>query len=749
MWSIQNRVFVDLKGSDSLANARRRLSSAVEHKNLTLVIGNGISQSSVHLHALQQTAHGIKHHAVGWGEVVLHAARQAKLDTEFITSEMNLLALAQAILERLEEDRGRKLLLDELQREFARPIPPTCLHNMMVDAQLPAVVTTNYDFQIERAYAERRVPWTALVRNVPEVRGTGARIYKMHGTLIPDPDHLPLYEFARDEWKTQPEKSVVIAESDYDNCLNELRSQAASPLLRSLENPCLIVGKGFSWQDLSFLYALRATRRERPYAYLVATRLTAEERLNLRNLGIIPLLVNMPARPASGHYYVGLAKALIELVPDIGQAYQAEVDDFVYKQGLLRPPHFVALGLASHNTIGRSLYLGSGSDKAAPKYVLPKAGRRNMRYEAEEHVGGAALIPTAVFAALDAHHDFNRSVISAIGEKDVFKNAILDFCDEYDIDVDGISHTADNTWRSIVLVHDSETHEGNYPGQRIFLDRGFEKPLYFDPYTLEQLKVQLDRTQPNLRLVYFDKFLALPYPYDSPNPGLLMEHQEIFENLVRYRDDVDIMYETGGGGSRGLVVENAFGRYVNILTAGFPFFAHNVVPAAFRTDPGPGMENFRRNNWYETEFQDETLAIAELLEALGLDPGDTATQCFTPPPAWITTGGQWAARNHSRRWMIATMHHYGALAIDLNQETGLYCPVQPAPGEAIQSTVGAGDSFRGAFCYILLKQRDQVRESDLLRCCTEYAVQMAAEKCRVFTMKEALTHLRELSLERE
>jgi sugar/nucleoside kinase (ribokinase family) len=568
----------------------------------------------------------------------------------------------------------------------------------------------------------------------------------MHGTLSPDTDFKNRYIYPSPDFERQPENSIVISESDYDECLKELKDIPESPLLKTLENPCLIIGKSFTWQDLSFLYALRATREKRnKRAYMITPSLALDEELNLENLGIQPLVINMPvpSMREDGHFYVGFVKALLELFPKYREIYNQQIVDFAYEQNLIRAPHFVTLGLAAHNTLGRMQYFGDIGDRKNPKYILPSEGRRNLRLEAKDYAGGPALTALGVFASLDWEKKYQPSIISTVGN-DIYKQVVLDFCKQFRIDVDGLSETASNTWQSTVLIHESRTHDKKiYPGQRIFLDRGFEKPLFLSKGVEEQFEAQLDHTQPNLRLVYFDKFLALPYPFnpDEMNrEGLLMKNEYLLEEIITDREDVDILYETGGGGSQRLIVEKRLGKYINIFTAGFPFFVRNILSHSTRK-AHRGLDRFSQDDWFQAEFGEETLAIERIFEILKVTPFEERKSWFVPPSDWIVAGKERVGRKHNRRWLVVTLHHYGALAIDLNAEKAWYCSI-PFDAQQTQNTAGAGDVFRGAFCYALLRfgensQKNNTFEDTLLLNCTKFANKIAFEKCAVYDMNDA------------
>ena len=164
--------------------------------------------------------------------------------------------------------------------------------------------------------------------------------------------------------------------------------------------------------------------------------------------------------------------------------------------------------------------------------------------------------------------------------------------------------------------------------------------MVLSPQTLEQLKAQLNPTQRKLRLVYFDKYLAIPYPFDPEDKekkGLLMEHRDVLRNLASQREDVDILYETGGGGSLGLVVEKEFKQDINILTAAFPFFARNVLPEEWR-ELGPGMEKFNKDEWWQTNSKMRRRLLKSYLSKLA-SPQKVITRSVSQHPMNGSKGG--------------------------------------------------------------------------------------------------------------
>ena len=747
MWLIENNTFI----SDEYLQAQKDMSSWRKDGNLTIILGNGPTRSATYLNSLRQNQDSKD---VGWENAVRNAAKHSKIDEKFLFGNQNLLALAQAIFEKMGEKKARKLLVDQLGSELLKPLRSTFIHDLIVKLSPSAIVTTNYDLQIERAFTENNQDWFSLVRNVGTLPDhSGIPIFKMHGTLSPDLNWQNNYFYTSAHYHSHPEESIVIFESDYDDCLKELQSKNESLLFRALENPCLIIGKSFAWQDLSFLYALRFTRKKRDRrAYLITPSLSTEEKLNLHNLGITPLVINLPSSKEDGHFYVGFVKAMLELFPEYQKTYQKGIMGFAHENNLIRAPHIVALGLAAYNLMGRIRYGGSMGNSTNPQYILPSTGRRSLRLEAKGYAGGSALTALGIFATLDWEKKFQPSIISPIGQ-DIYRQVILDFCEKNCIDVDGLSDTAANTWQSTVLIHESETHDKRkYPGQRIFLDRDYEGDITLSKEVEAQFEAQLDHKQPNLKLVYFDKFLALPYPFnpnDMEREGLLMKNEHLLEEIVSYRKDVDILYETGGGGSIGLVVEKRLGKYINIFTAGFPFFVRHILSDNTRK-ANAGLKRFSRDDdWFKAEFEEETRAIEDIFNILDISPYKNHDSWFTPPQDWIDGGNERTGREHSRRWMIVTLHHYGAFVVDLNAGIAHYCPT-PFDPERTENTAGAGDAFRGAFCYALLQldpkfSQDNQSERNLLLACTNFANKIAFEKCGIYDMNEAYQKMGELS----
>ena len=745
MWMIEQKRF--LTEANQVSAATEALNVARTSNALTLIVGNGPSQSAAWL----QNKRIGSGQAVDWGSVVLGAAKKApKLPADLIHRGQNLLALAQAVLHAADKQQ----LLSVLEEAFKQPIASTAIDKILTSLNVSNVVTTNYDFQLERAFhLSAPSKWQAIVRHSEEGRAMDnvTRIYKMHGSFAPCAEHRDYYQFAANE-HADAHQSIVITESDYDKCYQHLAGLDIehSSFMRALQDTCLILGKSLDPQDLSFMYALRKTRAARKDAFMLFNRpLTSAEKLHAYNLNINPLVINLPRATQDGHFYFGLVAALTCLFPHLERVFEEEksvaIADF---PELVRGPNVLAIGLASRNITGRTQYNGQN--------VLPPEGRRNLSYlDVEEHVGGSALTPLMVFAALDADSEHRLAMASAIGNQDdTYGREILWASRKLKIDTDAISQNQRESWHSTVLVHTGQTHRGSYPGQRIFLDRGYPGRVDLAPAELEQLQTQLAHEQ--LRLIFLDKFLAAQHPplveptVDESRCGPMFreENLEILRTSIVSRPELEVVYETGGGGSPLQHVELRLRPYINVFTAGFPFFASVVLHSLGWSLPESMIRFAPNERWWLADFEEETKAIESILpQLLGCPADELPTQRvwnFTAAPELLDASKKWAGRaavkgSWRRRWFIATLHHYGALGIDLVSGAGYYCGVPS--GLTIENTSGAGDSFRGALMYAMGCSGPRAAEAslpDVLVFCTD----VASERCRHFRIEDACKSIR-------
>ncbi|NET36058.1 MAG: hypothetical protein F6K19_29200 [Cyanothece sp. SIO1E1] len=753
MWLIPVKPFTNRQ--EEVEAARANLQEARRNKSLTIVVGNSLTRFSYLLKAHRCSEDKTY---VGWERAIKRILPKltplaSELPFDNIRYDLDPFVIVRSSCvtsQGKKQKEKRQEVLHELKKELLPYTIPCPLHNFLIDVNPKSIITTNYDLQIERAFAKKNSQWEAVVRDACRRNLHSTPIYKLNGSLEPDKNLKSHYSFPSNV--SAAEETLLISMDDYERTFSEI-SLEKSTIFEDLGQTILIVGKSMSSLDLLFIKTLELSlsERGRQTYYLSFGKnggLSLDDRRNLENLNISSLHINMPENPRQEHYYVGTAYALMNLFPDLEDLYITEIENFANEQKLIQSPVLVGIGLAAHNTIGRLRYLGgAGEEKTRDKtYMLPTAGRRNLRLDAEEYPGGASLTALKTFTSLDNDQVLDASMISTVNGQDLFGKEILDFCRKSRINADGISRKAEYSWHSTVLVHDGEYHGGLYPGQRIFLDRGFDD-LELDPTSIEQLEAQLHPEQKNLQIVYFDKFLA--QPYGNNHQGALSQHKTIFDNLLAARPNVNIVYETGGGGSRGSVVEHDFSAYINIITSSFPFFARFILPESFDL-PHNGnifeikdtkvLRDFTGDEFFKIEFEQETQAIDELIKKLNISSGEY----FDTPDEWVIAGDRWIKRQNSlRRWVVTTLHHYGALAIDLSSGVSFY--YKSSSPSQIESTVGAGDVFRGAFCYALAKLSARFREENeqrrLMKICTQFAVEIASEKCQYLKMSETFEHI--------
>jgi sugar/nucleoside kinase (ribokinase family) len=749
MWQIQANPFVAFPPSPEIQidAVVRNLKEAADSRRLTLVVGNGPTQNAVYE---AQKLGKASVDSIGWLDAV-RAVYRRTLKKEPPPSA-NSLVLAEAALRGL---GNRASLVANIEKAVAE-LPPSELHFRLAAANPSAIITTNYDHLLERALDQAGASWHCYVRDgwwKEGSKGSSVALFKMHGSFAPPPGWEDRYSFP-----TSPPDaygSIVLAEGDYDACTLELMrdkeaSMKASPFWDALRQTILIVGKGVTWEDLSFMYALRRRRTLVPSmgeAYWLLPSLSAVEAVTLENLGIHPIVINMPRQPAPGNFYFGLARAVDALFPHL-QAREFDGALMRDKEDLVGPPRIVAIGLCAHNTAGH-VRIDDQDDQ------LPVPGRKNHQFvKAEEYAGGAALTAIGVAAALvkslnagtvQAESPTRCALVSAVG-RDIFRQQVRDFCKDLRIDDDAVVEMDDedaHTWRSTILVHTFRHKETGtaFGGQRVFLDRSFEKEAKFDRMGQRQFHAMLDDTNQSLRVVYLDKWLAHPGGDGSRQAPGFLAHDSNRERLrqVARRPAVDILYESGGTGSKGAVVEDSLADFVNVFTAGFPFFARAVLGAADSTPLPPALEPFRDSKGSQLDFYAESQAVTAALELMG-DPG-----------SWVPLDSQWARnaarfvkRAHARRWFVTTLHDRGALAFDLSSDPPVcrFFPAHPTLDQvSVANTAGAGDTFRGAFCFALSQLVDGDQRANLERC-VRLGVRCATERCRVFSMKTALQNLR-------
>lgn len=747
MWLIDDTVFANARSR--LDTARRRLQRAAKDKTLTVLIGNSPSRSALFLKALKE---GNQAALVGWHKVVTNAAaRLGKIKRYTKDRDANLIALAQAVVNE-EGANGRANLLRDIRKEFRRPVDPTLIHRMIVDIGVRHVVTTNYDLQIERAYSEKGKDWRATVRNAQfagEDSYSGVLIHKLHGSIQPDADTVANYTRV-DATNAPWANTIVISEKDYDACLQELMDandqERAGTVLDALKRPLLIIGKAIEWEDLSFLYSLRATRGERPFAYCISMSPSTAEELNLLNLGIECLNIEMPADARDLHYYAAICRGLVDLFGGRMRKYRdyrAEVNRFISQYRLTDAPRFVAVGLVSHNIVG-SVSQQTGATAGSQ---LPEPGSRTFAYDAEESPGGRALTAAATVAALDNADDYPVSLIGVVGRNDPFAGSIKDFCRDWGINRDGLCDQGDRTWQSTVLVHQVETENwGTLYGQRVFLDRGVKR---FGPKRLEQLKGQLS----NADLICFDDITVRVHP-GKKKTSFLDDNELLLDECLRRRPRPEVVYDLRYVSDKR---EHEFVRkYANIVICPWSFFAHRVLlhdgstPARRCAGRSWLLPYVQKGVTRDVAFGQERYAIEAFLNEWNQNKSTKTIRGGTKRCELKAHEVQQMkrfvrGRGTARRWFVVTLHDRGAIGFDLATKEGFHAEEVV---RYVRNTAGAGSAFRGGFCYGLLRlmdrpQRKRLKSFTELTTCVRFGVKTAAERCSVFNTQSALNKLKD------
>lgn len=761
MWLIDKCPFLN---PSVVQEAINDLRSAQSENKLTLIVGNGVSSSAIWHQSLGESIKG--RNKLSWSDVIKKAAIDAGFEKKEVESCRNNLALAQAILVKAENNKknikcARANLVKELFSAFRGNIKLTEIDKCIVNLRPSNVITTNYDYQLERAfekYGKSDSDWHVVVRQgVPNDKidlTSKTVIHKIHGTFSPAENMAMKYTFKSDNERDALE-SIVISETDYDDCYHEMDKMKPDSLLGvALSNTCLIIGKSLDLQDLSYIYVLRKTRKFKRKIYMLFNgELTYEEKINVSNLNITPLIINVPRASSrnSGHYYFGVLSAMSKLFPKNIELYEdakKSTAEIYFK--LIGAPNVLSIGLVSRNITGITKFQG--------KQLIPPAGRRSMAYDCvEEHIGGSALTPMMILESLNRKNNLNLSLSSSIGMKsDSYSNELLKISNSKSINTDAVSMNQEACWHSTVLVHSYEAKDGTkYPGQRIFLDRGYNKAVELEPEELNQLEKQLE--QDSLQILYLDKFLATQHPPPTnendmtpDNNGPILKNIKWLENLVKNNNRVDIVYETGGTGSREQHVENILNKYINVFTAGFPFFAHVVMQNINGYNLPDSLKGFGEDKWWEFEFSDEHVAINDLLVNIfnleNFSPRKNNRRLWEVniDQQLLEMIGNWCGRESElkRKWFIVTLHHYGALGFDIVNEKGWYCS---APymnkGEEIKNTSGAGDSFRGALMHALLNSMKN--ETDDLPKALLFSTDVASERCKYFSIELACQKINE------
>lgn len=277
MWLIENPNNRFLTDPEVVEMAAATLRKSLEGSDLTLVVGNGPSQSAAWYHRIRNPSANLP--SISWSDVVKDAAEQiasshhSKYKRAFLDLCKNNLSLAQAVLVNSPDTRqATSALVDRLEQALSQQLDANALDQAIVSIARRDIITTNYDFQLERAIQKARPSqWRALVRTDVDYqwKENFTCIHKMHGSFAPPQSMREHYRFPGTRDLSQ---TIVITERDYDRCFKELSSYDAEKycLFSALRHPSLIIGKMIDPQDISFMFSLRISRtiRNRRFALL-------------------------------------------------------------------------------------------------------------------------------------------------------------------------------------------------------------------------------------------------------------------------------------------------------------------------------------------------------------------------------------------------------------------------------------------------------------------------------------------------
>jgi len=597
---------------------------------------------------------------------------------------------------------------------------------MIAKLNAPYIITTNYDLLIENALP--RGKWSCYVRDswkYSRGQDVGTVVFKMHGTL---PFTSGSYiDMTRD----RALDTVVISEDDYDECADDLSFRKKGIFWEALESTLLILGKAVSWEDLSFMRALRerSIRSKKPAYWLLPAPLSPTDELILKNLEITPILMELPTKGLNRDslddiYFFAYRETLqrifqLRWVPRLGKKLEE------HRAKLTTHPRVVAIGLAGQDSVGRS---------GQKRSEFPLAGRRNVGLENfDVYAGGSALTAVTICKALDgAKSEIRCALVSTVGD-DAAGQRVRQDCNTYKVDDDAVAITKHATHLSTVVVHNCKYKDKKgtkvFRGQRIFFDVSQETKdiVDLDEHSFRQFKAMLSSNR-DLRAVYLDKWHAFSPKAAKKDkrasPGFLSlrRNRKVLKEAVSNRN-VDVIYETGGTGTDTLWVEKQMAPLVNVMTAAFPFFLKHICQLP--VDHSPNNE----------------AGITELLTKHKL----LARRWVSIPGDWERRALRFVKKNARRKWLIVTLHHHGALALFLTgkrKRMRFFPPRGLRDTRHIQNTAGAGDTFRGALLFGLLRMDPRIKDTETnLARCTAFAVKCATERCKSFKMTAAMKRL--------
>lgn len=186
-------------------------------------------------------------------------------------------------------------------------ISESLIHKAIVELELSAIYTTNYDRWIEKSFDHWKVPYSKIVNvsDIASAKENQTQIIKFHGDFDDD-------------------DSIVLTESSYFE-----RLDFESPLDIKLRSDVLgktVLFLGYSLSDINIRYLLFRLQKQwkkegsdstRPKSYIFLTRPNVVQEEILRSRGVVPIVAETDDPQAS------LQQFLAELVQE---AYGKKLD---------------------------------------------------------------------------------------------------------------------------------------------------------------------------------------------------------------------------------------------------------------------------------------------------------------------------------------------------------------------------------------------------------------------------------------
>jgi len=717
-----NIVYDYIEGSlESLESLKK----SIARKNLSLVIGNGMSLLGIY--EIKQNIFcksKIKDsdsHEIGWNEVIEKKWKELFKDASNVS--LNSLSKAEIIVNEImrhpdkDENDAKKELLEQLEKSCSVfNSGSEILAKLLCNLGPNHVITTNYDNNIESSLRNsemkfEKIVYSAVDRKLKPDCHTSSensaeidlKLHKVHGSFYDESDK-------NNKNIIKNYDSIVISESDYDSRLSalaneELHLNKNSSLKEAIQAKDMIIfGKGVIWEDLSFMHILRKREKfinnercsDDYKTYWILNSFNLSDAYLMRSLKIHPIYLNLPINPDNSHYYFANFHLIDELSSElIVDNIKNTNNEFKkhYKKSKKRAT-FLAYGLSSMNSVGR-VENGKNTISDNKKIVnrLIKPGRNNVGFEIiEDYPGGSCLTAATTYSLLNGalseeKDELSATLISACGDDD-YGREIIRHCRTYNIDADYISKQKNaKTHHSTVIVHDVDTVGSNnadlkiFYGQRVFLDRKMKNILMSD--RVDEITNYLKSEKCSIRVAYVDKWLFDEDVFQNKSTN--KTHIEYLKKFLGSKKTISL-YETGSKGSKEYITEESLRDEIDILTATYHFLNKKwkidereickKYNANLSKCYGKNVENI------DYQFTSELDGISKLIKHVCTDDGwsnknTSSIFCDSHP------FDQYLGKENGLKWMVVTVHDKGAVAFRENDKNIFALHIKPRTDDII------------------------------------------------------------------